>query len=275
MQFKANENTKNYIILAMLRNKKFDEIQIDWSKENNVNWEEANKQLMSIENGLRTGLTCLGSETRGSMYSEMCEIRESVQSTYYAAELSPDVTVEERLKIMHGCKNIVEGVDYLETLLQIHFPEEFPNELVQSVILKNTKTEEGTSILTEINEAASVTEVEDLKYLTPNEPEDAYEDEIESIIPSPTSKPAQFNHPDLIDGMDPGLAKVLYDTKKELTNNFTTMPEGFNNPEALLVNGMDPKLFSTLLEQREIRIAESAEQGAFQPFSAADPTINQ
>ena len=277
MQFKANENTKNYIILAMLRNKRFDEMNIDWSNQNNVNWEDSNRQLMSIENGLRTGLTCLGSETRGNMYEEMCEIRESVQSTYYAAELSKDVTLEERLKIMHGCKGIVEGIDYLETLLQIHFPEEFPNELVQSILLNNSKSEPENPILTEITNAASVTDVEDLSYLTPAEPEDSYEDTIEDIIPSPTtSKPSQFNfsQPDLIDGMDPGLAKFLYDTKKELTDNFTTMPEGFNNPEALLVNGMDPKLFGTLLEQRDLRVAENTET-TFQPTSTLDPTVVQ
>ena len=277
MQFKANENTKNYIILAMLRNKRFDEMNIDWSNQNNVNWEDSNRQLMSIENGLRTGLTCLGSETRGNMYEEMCEIRESVQSTYYAAELSNDVTLEERFKIMHGYKGIVEGIDYLETLLQLHFPEEFPNELVQSILSNNSKSEPENPILTEITNAASVTDVEDLSYLTPAEPEDSYEDTIEDIIPSPTtSKPSQFNfsQPDLIDGMDPGLAKFLYDTKKELTDNFTTMPEGFNNPEALLVNGMDPKLFGTLLEQRDLRVAENTET-TFQPTSTLDPTVVQ
>jgi len=277
MQFKANENTKNYIILAMLRNKRFDEMNIDWSNQNNVNWEDSNRQLMSIENGLRTGLTCLGSETRGNMYEEMCEIRESVQSTYYAAELSKDVTLEERLKIMHGCKGIVEGIDYLETLLQLHFPEEFPNELVQSILLNNSKSEPENPILTEITNAASVTDVEDLSYLTPAEPEDSYEDTIEDIIPSPTtSKPSQFNfsQPDLIDGMDPGLARFLYDTKKELTDNFTTMPKGFNNPEDLLVNGMDPKLFGTLLEQRDLRVAESTET-TFQQTSTLDSTVVQ
>ena len=275
MQFKSNENTKNYIILAMLRNKKFDEIQIDYNRNNNINWEEINKQLLSIENGLATGLGCLGPENRGSMYEEMCEIRESVLSTYYATELSTGIAVDEKLKILHGCKSVVEGVDYIETLLQIHFPCEFPNEIMQSVIINNSKAEENASIVNEITQAASSAVVDDLKYLTPDEPEDAYECEIEDIIP--TTKPSQFNfaHPDLIDGMDPGLARVLYDTKKEMTNNFTQMPEGFNNPEALLVNGMDPKLFSTLLEQRDLRLAENSAQTEFQPVTNPDPVINQ
>jgi hypothetical protein len=275
MANKPNENTKNYIILAMLRNQKFNQIHIDWSRENNVCWEETNQQLLSIENGLICGLTNLGSKARETIFNEMTEMRDSVLSTYYATELTTDISVEEKLRIMHSCKDIVEGVDYLEAILQIHFPAEFPNELIQCFNNGDQKAQEGASLITEITEAVSETTIEELRSLTPSEPEDTYEDEIESIIP--TAKPTTFNfeQPDLIDGMDPGLAKVLYDTKKELTDNFTTMPEGFNNPEALLVNGMDPKLFSTLLEQRELRMAEKADQDTFQPVFSADPAINQ
>ena len=235
-----NDNTKNYILLSILRNQKLEGINIGWCKNNNNrDWEKLNQERLAIEKGISVGLENLGVDNRCTLYTEACEMRQKVESTYYAAELASDITIEEKAGMLQTCKTVKEAVDYLETMLQLQFPSEFPNEFVQSIMYGDQRiAKEGESIIEGMN----------LDNPSTYEP-------LQSIINS-TEK---VTHPDLIDGMDPGLAMFLYESKKELTNNFTTMPEGINSPEALLVNGMDPGLASLLIQARNDRIARESE----------------
>lgn len=237
-----SENTKNYILLSILRNQKLEGINIGWCNSNNKDWQKINQERLSIEKGISTGLENLGVDSRATLYTEACQMREKVESTYYAAELATDIPVEEKASMLQTCKTVKEAVDYLETMLQLQFPSEFPNEFVHNILFGDKGyAKEGESI------------IEEMKLDEPS----AFEP-VQSFIEE-NSTPLTYEHPDLIDGMDPGLAMFLYDTKKELTNNFTTLPEGFNNPEGLLVNGMDPGLASLLIQARNDRIARETE----------------
>ena len=114
-----NENTKNYILLSILRNQKLEGINIEWCRKNNKNWQELNQERLSIEKGLTVGLENLGSDSRATLYTEACQMREKVEGTYYATELAEGISPEEKASICHTCKTIKEGVDFLETLFEV------------------------------------------------------------------------------------------------------------------------------------------------------------
>ena len=115
-------------------------------------------------------------------------------------------------KTLHTCKAVNEGVDFLETLLQINFPREFPNELVHSVLFSTNIEETANPIIEEL------TPIADAATLTTKQPEQNDDEQyFEEVALSTTT-----SHPDLIDGMDPGLAMHLYQSKKDLTNNYSS-----------------------------------------------------
>lgn len=246
---KKDNNSTNYIKLAIMRNLKFEETNIDYCRNNGKSWEKLNTERMAIEEGLLRGLQSMGPEHRSQMYKEITEMRDSVGATEYSTGLDTTISDEEKFKILHTCKSIKEGVDYLETIMQIHFPVEFPNEFISNVLFgKNQEEiEEGSEIVGQLLDIPTNT-TETISSIIGSE-------DNETLIFAETQK--TDIHPDLIDGMDPGLATFLYEEKKTITKDFTEVPEGFNTPETMLINGMDPGLFSTLLKHRENRISET------------------
>lgn len=241
-----SKNTKNYIKLSIIRNGLFEKTNIDYCNSHGQDWEALNRERMNLETGILGGLTSMGSGARALVFADAVSMRNEVEAHAYFIQKSPSITSEEeRFRILHTCKAIKEGVDFLETLLQINFPREFPNELVHSVLYSNQLEEVSSPIieeLTPITDAATLT----IRQMEASDDEQYFE---EVALSTTTS------HPDLIDGMDPGLAMHLYNSKKDLTNNFTEMPEGTNDPEALLVNGMDPGLAEFLIRARESRVS--------------------
>ncbi|MBQ9792711.1 MAG: hypothetical protein IJW32_03070 [Clostridia bacterium] len=248
---KKDSNSINYIKLAIMRNLKFEETNIDYCNNNGKSWESLNAERMAIETGLLNGLLSMGPDSRSLIYTEITDMRDSVSATEYSTSLDSSIADSEKFKIMHTCKMIREGVDFLETIMQIHFPVEFPNDFVSNVLFgKNQdEVEEGSEIVDQLSNIPTDA-IGTISAITGEESEDF----------SFTTQ-SSVTHPDLIDGMDPGLATFLYEEKKAITKDFTETPEGFNTPETMLINGMDPGLFSTLIKCREARISTPPTEG--------------
>ena len=247
---KKDNNAMNYIKLAIMRNMKFEETNIDYCNNNGMSWETLNAERVSIENGLITGLENMGANNRATVFSGITDMRTYVEATAYSTSIDQNIGDEDKFKTLRTCKRIKEAVDYLETIMQIHFPTEFPNEFVANVLFgkNNEEVEQGFEIVEQLSDVAAqpVTDVTSIL-------ETENSDNLNLLS-------QQISHPDLIDGMDPGLAQFLYDEKKTLTKDFTEVPEGFiATPETMLINGMDPGLFSTLLKSREARVSSNAE----------------
>ena len=257
-----NTNTKNYIKLSIMRNAKFEQTNIDYCNSHGKNWEELNQERMSIESGILGGLTSLGPGSRAIIFADAISMRNEVEAHAFYIERSTTIPVEEKFRTLHTCKAVKEGVDFLETLLQINFPHEFPNELIHSILFSNQVEETSNPIIEELTPIADAVSLQDAS-IQPEIPQNEDEQYFTEVASSTSD-----SYPDLIDGMDPGLAMFLYERKKELTNNFTQMPEGINNPEALLVNGMDPGLAAFLIQARESRVKVLSKDD--QPFTQED-----
>lgn len=249
---KKDSNSINYIKLAIMRNLKFEETNIDYCNKNGKSWEALNEERMAIESGLLNGLHSMGPNSRSKMYTEITDMRNSVSATEYSTSLDTSIPDSEKFKIMHTCKMIREGVDFLEIIMQIHFPLEFPNEFVSNVILGRNQEEvkEGSEIVDQLSNITTTNAIMSISSINGEESEDF------SFTPQ-----SSVTHPDLIDGIDPGLATFLYEEKKAITKDFTEMPEGFNSAETMLINGMDPGLFSTLIKHREAKISTPTTEG--------------
>ena len=261
-----SKNTKNYIKLSIMRNGKFEETNIDYCKSNGKNWEKLNQERMAIESGMLGGLESMGAGARAMIFAEAISMRDEVEAHAYAVQMSEIMSPEEKFKTLHTCKAVKEGVDYLETLLQINFPHEFPNELIHSVLFSKEQAVEDTSpIIEELTPIVSQQETIETPTFTVEQSDQEYFEEVASST--------AHSYPDLIDGMDPGLAMFLYERKKELTNNFTQMPEGIDSPEGLLINGLDPGLAAFLINARESRVKVLSRDD--QPFEQNDLPFEQ
>ena len=223
---------------------------MDYCNNNGKSWETLNSERMAIETVLLNELLNMGPESRALIYTQITDMKDNISATEYSTSIDSSIPDEEKFKVMHTCKTVREGVDFLETIMQIHFPTEFPNEFVANV-LYGRKQEEG-------EEGANL--VDQLSGISTTNPA-ALSPIIEEENASALYGTELVTHPDLIDGMDPGLATFLYEEKKAITNGFTETPEGFNTPETMLINGMDPGLFSTLIKCREARVSTHPAEG--------------
>lgn len=128
-----DKNSLGYIRLAMLRNDKLNSMHIVGLDKDRITWMEYNRDLVRIENGILASLGNLKGDGRATLYENVVEAQQN--SEFEICRLNAQKRAgEDDLKKLTDATKIKEASDYLELLLQIHYPQEFPNPLVDEVL---------------------------------------------------------------------------------------------------------------------------------------------
>ncbi len=128
-----DKNSLGYIRIAMLRNEKLNAMHFTGLDKDRFSWFELNKELVRIEGGMLASLKNMKPQNRDTLYENVVEAQRNAEFEVYKLNLSKHKTNDD-LKALTDATRIKEATDYLELLLQIHFPQQFPNPLVEEVL---------------------------------------------------------------------------------------------------------------------------------------------
>lgn len=108
-------------------------IKAEKESERMYTWRTTNQDLVRIENGIVVGLGNLQEEGRASLFKDISQAQ--INAEYEICRLNVQkIRTNEDMKQLADATKIKEAADYLELILQLHFPQEFPNPLVEEVL---------------------------------------------------------------------------------------------------------------------------------------------
>ena len=129
-----NKNSIGYLRLAMLRTEKLYSLSVDANNEKlSPNWLTNNEDLVRIEKGIVTSLGKIKEEGRSTLYSDMTNMRENaVYEMYRIASIKYKSPSD--FESMAKATKIKDATDFMELVLQLNYPQEFPNPLVDEIL---------------------------------------------------------------------------------------------------------------------------------------------
>lgn len=102
-------------------------------QEKRFSWMQENKDLVRIEQSILWGLDRLKEDGRASLFKDVSQAQLSAEYQICKLNMQKNRTNAD-MKMLSDSTKIKDAADYLELLLQIHFPQEFPNPLVEEVL---------------------------------------------------------------------------------------------------------------------------------------------
>lgn len=152
-----DKNSLGYLRLAILRNEKLNAMNYVGLENDRLVWMEYNKELIRIESGMLQSLKSMKEEGRATLFTNIIEAQKHAEFEICRLNMARDPKVpssssllrdqEDSLKALSDATRVKEATDYLELVLQINYPQEFPNPLVEEVLsyvnAKNARDPEG------------------------------------------------------------------------------------------------------------------------------------
>ena len=128
-----DKNTLGYIRLAMLRNDKLANMYYYGFDKNRLEWFKNNHELENLEASMITSLGNMKPKSREALHDNVLKARESAEFEICRLNIEGEHS-DNALTQLTNASKVKEATDYIELLLQIYFPTEFPNPFVNEVL---------------------------------------------------------------------------------------------------------------------------------------------